>query len=298
MPVKFIAEISSNHNRDLERAKRMIDRAAEINCDGVKFQLFQIDKLFAPEILSKSVAHRRRKEWELPLDFIPELSNYAHQKDLLFSCTPFYLKGVNELSPYVDFFKIASYELLWKELFVKISETGKPLTFATGMATMDEIVSIIKVLNEGKSKEITILHCSSAYPTPVVEANLRAIDSIYNEVQSLNTDLRITMGWSDHTVSPAVIYRAVHKFNVSMVEFHLDLDGNGEEYQAGHCWLPDEIGSVIQNIHEGQSADGDGIKVPMKAELPDRLWRADPDDGLRPFKQVRKSFKSKKSPGE
>jgi len=288
--VKFIAEISSNHNRDMLRAKAMIKKAAEIGCDGVKFQLFKIDQLFAAEILDKSEEHRRRKEWELPLEFIPELSEFAHQNGLSFSCTPFYLDAVKELYSYVDFYKIASYELLWKELFERISETGKPIVFATGMATMDEIISAIDILANGKSKDVTILHCSSAYPTPANEANLKAINTIRQKVLSLNSNLFINLGWSDHTVSPAVIYRAIHHYNISMVEFHLDLDRKGEEYQAGHCWLPDEIEHVIKTVRDGLQADGSGEKIPMQSELPDRDWRADPEDGLRPLKNVRKSF--------
>jgi sialic acid synthase SpsE len=292
VPVKFIAEISSNHNRDLLRAKEMIQKAVDIGCDGVKFQLFKINQLFAQEILNKSEEHRRRKEWELPIEFIPELTDFTHKQGLSFSCTPFYLDAVKELNPFVDFYKIASYELLWKKLFERISETGKPIVFATGMAALEEIISAIETLAKGKSKDITILHCSSAYPTPANEANLKSINTIRQKVLSLNTNLFINMGWSDHTISPAVIYRAVHQYNISMVEFHLDLDGKGEEYKSGHCWLPEEIEPVIKNVKVGYLADGLGEKEPGKSEMADRDWRADPDDGLRPLKKIRKDFLS------
>lgn len=122
--VRFIAEVSSNHNRDLDRCKLFIEIAKSIVCDGVKFQLFKIDHLFASDILAKSEKHRERKKWELPLEFIPELSEYAHKLELQFSCTPFYLEAVDELFPFVDFYKIASYELLWHDLFRKCVEKG------------------------------------------------------------------------------------------------------------------------------------------------------------------------------
>ena len=95
--VKFIAEISSNHNRDLKRSIEFIKQAATVGCDGVKFQLFRIDQLFAPEILQKSQRHRERRQWELPTDFIPELADACHELGILFSCTPFYLDAVAEL---------------------------------------------------------------------------------------------------------------------------------------------------------------------------------------------------------
>ncbi len=70
----FIAEVSSNHSKDLDRALEFVDVAADIGCDAVKFQLFQIDKLFAPEVLLKSEKHRNRRDWELPLAFLPHLA--------------------------------------------------------------------------------------------------------------------------------------------------------------------------------------------------------------------------------
>ena len=77
---------------------------------------------------------------------------------------------------------------------------------------------------------------------------------------------------------------------MDFIEFHIDLDGKGEEYNAGHCWLPDQISDVIKNINSGFIADGDGIFEPSPSEMPDRDWRADSSDGLRPLIKVRESF--------
>ncbi|MEE4204371.1 MAG: N-acetylneuraminate synthase family protein, partial [Halieaceae bacterium] len=85
----FVAEVSSNHHRDLACCFDFIDTAARIGCDAVKFQLFKIDQLFAPEILAKSETHRQRKDWELPLAFLPELAKLSHDQGIQFSCTPF-----------------------------------------------------------------------------------------------------------------------------------------------------------------------------------------------------------------
>ena len=132
--------------------------------------------------------------------------------------------------------------------------------------------------------DITLLHCVSAYPTPAAEANLSAI-------QQLRDMTGLKVGWSDHTRRPAVIERAVHRWGASAIEFHLDLDGEGAEYAAGHCWLPDEIAPVIARIRESGVADGNGFKGPQPSELSDRDWRADPVDGMRPLRHIRLSYR-------
>ena len=282
--INFIAEVSSNHSRDLKRALDFVDAASEAGCSSVKFQLFKIKQLFSPEILSKSKEHRDRKNWELPLDFIPSIYERCKENEIKFSCTPFYLKAVEELKPYVDFFKIASYELLWDELLAECAKTELPVILSTGMANMDEINHAVGVLKENGCKKPTLLHCTSAYPSPYNEANLSAIERI-----RLETGCEV--GWSDHTVNPGVIHRAIHKWNATIIEFHLDIEGKGEEYATGHCWLPDQIAEVIQQVRNAEECDGDGIKEPVQSELSDRLWRTDPSDGLRPFKSIRKNFK-------
>jgi N-acetylneuraminate synthase len=169
-------------------------------------------------------------------------------------------------------------------LLESCAKTGKPVIVSTGMATMPEIESAVAALKRSGCREITALHCVSAYPAPAEEANLSAIAAIRERTG-------VTVGWSDHTRNPAVIERAVHRWGASAVEFHLDLDGAGAEYEAGHCWLPEEIAPVIARIRQGERADGSGFKEPTAAELSDREWRADPFDGLRPLRHIRKEWK-------
>jgi N-acetylneuraminate synthase len=283
--VTFIAEASSNHAQDLARALAFVDAAADCGCDAVKFQLFRVDELFAPEILAKSPKHRARSAWELPVAHLAPLAERAHARKIQFSCTPFYLDAVRELEPYVAFYKIASYELLWTDLLEACAHTGKPVVISTGMATMPEILAAVETLRRAYCRKITALHCVSAYPAPPEEANLSAIAAIRAATQ-------VSAGWSDHTRNPAVIERAVHRWGATVVEFHLDLDGKGEEYAAGHCWLPDEIAPVIAGIREGERADGTGFKEPVAAELSDREWRADPTDGLRPLRHIRADWQA------
>jgi sialic acid synthase SpsE len=279
----FIAEASSNHGRDLARAKAFVDAAADAGCDAVKFQLFKIDRMFAPEILAQSPKHRSRAEWELPLTHLAPLAEHCSARKIQFSCTPFYLEAVAELAPFVDFYKVASYELLVSDLLKACAGTGKPVVLSTGMATMEEIAAAARTLGDAGARNVTLLHCVSAYPTPAAEANLSAIAAI-RDATGLPT------GWSDHTRRPAVIERAVHRWDARVVEFHLDLDGQGAEYAAGHCWLPHEIAPVIARIRESFVADGAGFKEPQPSELSDREWRADPIDGMRPLKHIRSSY--------
>ncbi len=279
----FISEVSSNHAQDIQRSREFIKVSKEIGCSAVKFQLFKIDKLFAPEILKKSEEHRRRKKWELPVSFLEELSNYSHEIGLDFTCTPFYIEAVSELEPFVDFYKIASYELLWDDLIIECAKTGKDLVLSTGMATLGEIEHAIDLFRKYSSAKLTLLHTISGYPTPVHEANVAAI-------KTLQEAFKCDVGLSDHSVSAAVINRAIHKYDAKVIEFHLDLDGEGEEFATGHCWLPDRIKDVIKMVEEGMLADGNGIKKPSPSELKDRDWRADPSDGLRPLKKIRDSL--------
>ena len=277
----FIAEVSSNHAQNLERCLQFIDCAADIGCSAVKFQLFRVETLFAPEALNTMENLRARKQWELPVEFIAPIAKRCHERNIQFCCTPFDLAAVEQLAPYVDILKIASYELLWDELLAACAKTGKPVILSTGMATMDEIAGAVAVLKQNNASQITLLHCTSAYPTPYQEANLAAIETI-------RTATGCPVGWSDHTVEPGVIHRAVHRWGAPVVEFHLDLDGQGAEFATGHCWLPAQIGEVITQINHGIGADGDGHKAPTASELPDREWRADPSDGLRPLKETRR----------
>lgn len=280
MTTQFIAEVSSNHNKNLERCFSFIDTASEIGCSAVKFQLFKISELFAPEILKKSEEHRQRAAWELPVDFLPHLSQRCSEQGIKFACTPFYIKAVAELLPYVDFFKIASYELLWHDLLTECAKTNKPIVLSTGMATFEEVKGAVTVLRNAGCRDLSLLHCISDYPTPISSCNLSAIDT-------LKKAFHCPTGWSDHSVEPSVIYRAVHKWGATLVEFHLDLDSKGDEFSAGHCWLPNEIKNVIHTSNNAFNADGNGLKVPTANETPERTWRADPNDGLRPFQEIR-----------
>jgi sialic acid synthase SpsE len=294
---RFLAEVSSNHNRDLERCLRFIDTAAAIGCDGVKFQLFQIDQLFAPEILAHSPRHAARRAWELPVDFLEPIAGRCRARDLAFVCTPFYLDAVALLAPLVDAFKVASYELLWDDLLVACAATGRPLILSAGMATLAEVEHAVEVIHRAtpapERLDLTLLHCVSAYPTPREQCQLAAIGAMRDALAPRFPGVRF--GWSDHSVDPDVVRQAIARWDASLIEFHLDLEGAGMEAAVGHCWLPEGIRRVIDAVRRGEHSamtpdpviDGTRAKVPAPAEAVDRLWRADPSDGLRPLLSTR-----------
>ena len=284
--VKFIAEICSNHNNSLDRAIQLIQSAASIGCDAVKFQLFRIDKLFHSSILNHPDYQflQDRRQWELPLEWLPRLKQECDNQKIEFGCTPFYLEAVDELYPYVDFYKMSSYDLNRVDLLKLICETGKPLVISTGMATLAEIDRAVMNFGEFTNRDyshLTLLHCISEYPTPINHCNLAFI----GKLNLIHSD-RITVGWSDHSVSIPVIQRAVNKWNAQVIEFHLDLnDDHGNEWSQGHCWDEVQAAWMIKGIKAGLEADGKwdyGVE-----ELEERGFRASDEDGLRPEKWKR-----------
>lgn len=286
---RFIAEIGSNHNRDLNRCLALVDAAADADFDAVKLQVFTVDDLFAPEALVALPELELRRDWEFPLEFLPDVRRRCNECGLQLGAAAFSLDAVDRLAGSVDFLKVASYELLWHDLVDACARTGRPLILSTGMATQDEISSAVGAARRAGAKDLRLLHCVSGYPAPLEQANLAAI-------ATLRDAMRCPVGWSDHTHDPRVVRRAVARWRASDVELHLDLDGAG--YEAGrHCWTPAAATAVVLDVQSGiadgldaqaaEGVDGDGDKRPMPVELPDVTWRADPDDGLRPLRALR-----------
>lgn len=279
----FIAEISSNHDRDLDRCLASVTAAAEAGFDAIKFQAFKINQLFAPEILAKSKDHSNRADWEFPLEFLPAIGSACREAGVQLGMTPFYLDAVEACLPHVDFFKIASYELTWPALIEACAATGKPLILSSGMATMEEVKKGVEIAQKAGAQDLQVLHCVSSYPAAGDTLNLSAI-------KTMRDSLGIQVGWSDHSHLREAVAAAVLRWGAATVEMHFDIDGSGAEFGPGHCWLPDDAGDVIRLCKAAMGMGGDGKKMPSEDETDERLWRADPEDGLRPFKQIRDSF--------
>ncbi len=280
----FIAEISSNHNNSMDRIKKIIKSAKKSGFDAIKFQIFKIEKLFHKEILKKSKFLRNRKKWELNLRFLDQIKKECKKNNIKLGFTPFYVEVVDKLNKYADFFKIASYEILWTDLIKVCANKNKKIILSTGMANLKEVKRAYNIAKKfNKNSKISVLHCVSSYPANFRNCNLSTIETLRKE-------LKCSVGWSDHTVDKNVINRAVNRWGAEDIELHFDIDGKGYEANIGHCWLPKESFEIISSLRKNIDIDGSKIKKPTKVELKERSWRADPSDGFRPLKYVRKKY--------
>ena len=257
--VIIIAEAGVNHNADINKAKQLIDVAAESGADYVKFQTavphlvvtkggtmadYQIQNLGLKESQLEMT-----KKIHLPLSDFEYLAEYAHKKNIKFASTPFDLLSIDTLSRLnMDFFKIPSGEITNYPYLVKIAKIGIPIILSTGMAT-------IKVLNDnGASKDkITILHCNTEYPTPMEDVNLKAMLHIQREIG-------VSVGYSDHTLGIEVPIAAV-ALGATVIEKHFTLDKNlpGPDHKAS--LEPDELKAMVSAIRNIEKAiGGSGLK--------------------------------------
>lgn len=249
--VKFIADLGSNHNGNLVRAFDIMCAAKDAGCDAVKIQHIRNGELFAPGFGQDAPTLRE--------DEVRLLSEATKNEGLGFGATPCFLDAVQELEPFVDFYKIASYDILWLDLLKKVGATGKPVYASSGLSNMHERSAANDTLRIAGAPKVEWLCCVSAYPASVVSLG----------------DVENFAGYSDHTRSEAIILSAIHAYGAEVIEFHLDLDGSGAEYSKGHVWLPHEAAAMIEKARNWTDP-----------EVAERLWRRD-TDGLRPLKEMR-----------
>jgi len=253
--IKWIAEVGSNHNGELDRALALIKEAAEIGCHAVKFQHGY--EVFDPKCKKVDLA--------LPKQWIKHIRQACDLEGIEFGCTALDLQAVEELKDYVDFYKVASYDLTWGNLLTAIDKVTLPVCLSTGMANRFEIQNALFNFGSLACSDIVLMHCVSNYPAQ--DGRLDRISWIRG---LFDPEFRFAIGYSDHTKNRNTILEAAKK--VDAIEFHFDLDGQGREYKAGHCWLPPEIGPIIHEINP---------------DWKERAWRRDPEDGLRPMGWMR-----------
>ena len=243
MTVEFFAELGSNHNHDLDRAFNLIYRANKIGCTGVKFQYFRADSLWNKDKFPAEYASAKYNE--LNPEWLPAISEAVRAKGMLFGMSVFDPNDVEFLEPYVDYFKIASFEAGWFDLIKAVYATEKRLMISTGQASKSELNDIFLHLPIHLSTEVDFLHCVSKYPAKLKDCNF----NIIKENSVIN-------GWSDHTVFPTAIYTAI-ALGARVIEFHLDLnDKQGKEWH--HSWTPSKMGQVIAMSKILPEALGDG----------------------------------------
>jgi len=271
MKVLIIAEAGVNHNGDLKIAKKLVDTAAEAGADLVKFQTFNADRLVtnaarkaAYQIQatgSRESQHEMLRRLELTEDMHQELIAHCAARNIGFFSTSFDIESTDLLVSYgQEQFKIPSGEITNLPYLRHIGQLGRPVILSTGMSTMDEIGSALRILaNSGTPKNaITVLHCTTEYPTPMPEVNLRAMISI-------RENFRVKVGYSDHTLGIEVAVAAV-AMGATVIEKHFTLDRNlpGPDHKAS--LEPSELKSMVVAIRNIEVALGDGIKRPTPSE--------------------------------
>jgi len=262
-PTYIIAEIGSNHNKDINIAKKLIDEVADACVDAVKFQTFKAEKLYSKKTpkfsKDKVTPYALIKSVELPRNWHIELSNYAKMKGLHFLSSPFDYEAVDELHKIgVPAFKIASFEIVDLELLKYIAKKGRPMILSTGMANLGEIEEALSVIRSQGNDEIILLHCNSMYPTPIEIVNL-------NSITTMSSAFKIPIGFSDHTLGTNISVAAV-AMGAKVIEKHVTLDRKMKGPDHSFAIEPDELKRLVQNIRYVEKARGTGIKERSEKE--------------------------------
>ncbi len=228
-----IAEAGVNHNGSIELAKELINAAAAANCDFVKFQSFKADRLASPKAKKAEYqeANDSRHDSQLAMLKGLELSEEDHavliehckEKGIEFLSTAFDELSADFLEPLVSLYKIPSGEITNLPYLRHLAKKGKKIVISTGMATSEEIEEAIATIEaEWKNtelsiqKDLTVLHCTTSYPTPMEDVNLLAINFIKEK-------FKVPVGYSDHTLGITVPIGAV-AMGATLIEKHFTLD--------------------------------------------------------------------------
>lgn len=270
----IIAEAGVNHNGAMDVARKLIEAAAEAGVDYVKFQTFKAENLVSKSAQKAEYQKRNMgdgddsqfamlKALELSPDQHFELIEYCEKKNVKFFSTAFDLDSIDFLdSLNMPMWKIPSGEITNFPYLRAIGRTKKPVILSTGMANMSEIEAAIDVLVRfGTTRgEITLLHCTTEYPAPKNEINLRAMET-------MRSYFGLPVGYSDHTQGIEIPVAAV-AMGACVIEKHFTLDRNmnGPDHKAS--LEPNELKTMVEQIRNVEKAIGSGVKEPAKSEIP------------------------------
>jgi N-acetylneuraminate synthase/N,N'-diacetyllegionaminate synthase len=267
--VYFIAEAGVNHNGDLSLGRSLVDAAADAGADAVKFQTFQVDELvtdaaptagYQADAGSGVSQHDLLVDLQLDAEAHESLKRYCDIRDIEFLSTPFGFETASFLNSLgVEAYKIGSGDLTNHPILCQIASYGRPMIVSTGMSTIDEVRGALQAIQEENvNVPVALLHCVSAYPTPIEDANLRAIDTLADE-------FGVPVGFSDHTTAvetPALSVAA----GAQIVEKHFTVDQTLSGPDQETSLEPDELAHAVDLVRDATQALGDGIKEPTPAE--------------------------------
>ncbi len=270
--VLIIAEAGVNHNGDLETAKALVREAKRAGADIVKFQTAKLDSLVAA--CAPMAAYQKentgvsqsQKEMlsRLLLDFedFLTLADYCKEVGITFLSTPFDLESIEFLAPLQEIWKVPSGEITNYPYLTAIAKTHRRVILSTGMSEPREIEAALRVLKENGAGEITLLHCTTEYPAPIEEVNLRVIPA-FREA------FGCPVGYSDHTQGIEISLAAV-ALGATVIEKHFTLDRNmpGPDHKAS--LEPDELCALVSGVRKVALALGDGVKRVTPSERKNR----------------------------
>jgi N,N'-diacetyllegionaminate synthase len=264
-----IAEAGVNHNGDIELAKRLVDAAYYAGADYIKFQTFKTDNLVTVKARKAEYQERQTssgesqyfmlKRLELSYQNFILLNDYCRAKGISFLSTPFDTESIEFLDKLgMVVWKIPSGEVTNYPYLVKIAETHKPIIMSTGMCTLDDVNSAIQVLNSHGCGPITLLHCTTEYPTPYSEVNLKAMET-------LRSRFNLPVGYSDHTQGIVIPIAAV-AMGAVVLEKHFTLNRTMEGPDHKASLDPGELKAMVEAIRCVEVSLGDGVKNPTDSE--------------------------------
>lgn len=272
-PPYFIAEAGVNHNGDLDLAEQLIDAAADAGADAVKFQTFSADRLvttdaetadYQKETTSEESQYEMLRRYELDRSAHERLMNYCAARDISFLSTPFDPESADMLSDLgVPAIKVGSGELDNLPLLEHIASLGLPMIVSTGMGTMEEVIQAYETIRSvGSDIDLIFLHCTSAYPTQVEDVNLRAM-------QTMDEQLGVPIGYSDHTTLPETPALAVAA-GACVLEKHFTIDSSLPGPDHGASLEPGELSRSVALVKTASKALGDNEKTPVDSEIENR----------------------------
>lgn len=261
MSTYIIAELSANHNGDIERAKQTIRAASESGADAIKIQTYTADTLTIDcdneyFTIKGGTAWDGRTLYELyqqastPWKWHEELKRTAMECELEFFSTPFDATAVDFLEELgVPLHKVASFEVVDIPLLRKIGSTGKPVIMSTGMASLEDIDDAVSALKESGCSDITLLKCTSSYPAEPKDANLLTIPE-------LEKRFKCRVGLSDHTLGISVPVAAV-ALGATVVEKHFTLSRSDGGADSGFSLEPAEFRQMVDAVRNVEASLGE-----------------------------------------
>ena len=241
-----IAEIGSNHDQDIDKAKYLINKSAECGADAVKIQIFKSHDFGK---LNKKIT-KIFDENAFNLNWLSKLNNFAKKQNVIFFASlfnPRYVSNLERINTPV--YKLASSEIDNFTLLKKLSNINKPLLISTGMTDLENINKTITFLDKLKVKKIALLQCSSLYPQNINDLNLNVIETLKNKFPN------IPIGFSDHSESIYPPAFAVSR-GACIIEKHITIDKNDKGPDHSYALTIEQFSEMIRLINEAYKAGG------------------------------------------